>query len=707
MTDSSEARRETLHAALAPRSIAVFGASDSPDKIGGRPLRYLRECGFAGAVYPINPHRSDCQGLTSYPDLEALPEVPHIAIVAVPGAAAVSAVERCAARGVKVAIVMSSGFGETASEEGLAWERRMVACARESGMRLVGPNTQGLANFGTGAVASFSTMYTEAPPCDGPVAIVSQSGAMSVVPYGLLRECGIGVRHSHATGNDADVNVSELASVVAQDPGVQLLLLYLESVSDPASLARTAEVAHQRGLPVVVLKAGRTAAGQEAARSHTGALANEDRLVDAFMARLGLRRVDSVREMIDSAPLYLKGWRPKGRRLVVISNSGAACVMSADEASRLSMPLSTLGAQTREQLGAILPSFATTRNPIDLTAALMTNSGLFSQILPVIASDAAADAFMISLPVLGRGYDIERLAGDAAQFAQGTGKPLVMAVPQPRVAEAFRSRGLVVFTTESEAIEALDQYLRHCEQMRSWQPRPTATATTTATATPQVAMAEPVLLNEHRSLALLAGHGIPVVPHVLCRDEAAAVAAFEARRGRPVAVKGCSASVVHKSELGIVRLGLGSSEAVKQAVREIRAAMAAAGADFDGCIVADMFKGRREFMVGARRDPVFGPVVLVGDGGKYVEALPDVQVLLAPFTPEDVLTALGKLRVAPLLAGVRGEPPLDRQALIDAVMAVGRLMTDGAANVSSLDINPLAVGFEGEGCFALDGVVYA
>ncbi len=210
----------------------------------------------------------------------------------------------------------------------------MVGRARARGMRLVGPNSQGLANFGSGAVASFSTMFTEVEPMDGPVGIVSQSGAMSVIPYGLLRGRGIGVRHAHATGNDADVTVCELAAVVAEDPALKLLLLYLEGIPDPWHLAEAAQVARERGLPIVALKAGRTPAGQEAALSHTGALASEDRTVDAFLAEHGIRRARDMVDLVDSAQLYLKGWRPRGRRLVAISNSGAVCVLTADAASR-------------------------------------------------------------------------------------------------------------------------------------------------------------------------------------------------------------------------------------------------------------------------------------------------------------------------------------------------------------------------------------
>mgnify|MGYP002623769165 CR=1 FL=1 len=694
MTTHDE-KRETLRAALEPKSVAVIGASENPNKIGGRPIHYLQKHGFRGLIYPVNPKRSELQGLTAYPDVLALPDTPDVAIIAVPGDAAVDAVEACADAGVKVAVVMTSGFGEVDAIGGKAKEARMRAAAHAAGMRIVGPNSQGLANFGTGAVLSFSTMYLEMPPQDGPVAVVSQSGAMSGMPYALLRARGLGVRHSHATGNDCDVTAAELASVVAEDPDIRLLLLYLESIADAGPLAQLAEVARSRGLPVVALKSGRSAAGQEAARSHTGALANEDRVVDAFFERHGIWRAQSSADLVAAAEMYLKGWRPRGRRLVVISNSGAVCVMAADAATQAGLPMARLAPDTLGRLKQILPSCATATNPVDITAALLTNSRLFSDILPVLARDAAADAVAIGIPVAGQGYDLEAFARDTASFVQQTGRPTAVSASQAVVANPFRAQGLPVFATEGEAVGALAQFLSHMELMR--------TAQRAGSPVRAGAAGEGRRLNEAASLALAARFGVPVVDHRLCQDESQAVAAL-AEFGAPVVLKGCSEAVVHKSELGIVRLRLGDAAAVSRAFGEVRDVMARRGLPFEGAIVARTARGRRELMLGGRIDPAFGPVVIVGDGGKYVEAMPDARVLLWPFDEEEVLRALTRLRIAPLFAGVRDEPALDAAAFAQATMAVGRLLDEGG--VVNLDLNPVLTGARGEGCVALDAVVY-
>jgi len=690
-----------LEAALDPKSVAIIGASENPNKVGGRPVHYLDKFGFKGRIFPINPSRTEVQGYKCYNSLADLPEAPDMVIVAVAGDNAIGAVEDCAAHGVKVAVVMASGFGEVDAVVGKAKERRMVEAAHRGGMRIVGPNSQGLANFGTGAIASFSTMFMDMDRAEGHVAMLSQSGALSTVPVGFLRQRGIGVRHTHATGNDADISVGELAVAVAEDPEVKLLLLYLESIPEKKYLEELAAVALDRDLPIIALKSGRSEAGRQAAQSHTGALANEDRVVDAFFEHHGIWRAPDMRGLVEATELYLKGWKPKGRRLVAISNSGAVCVLTADAATAVGMPMATLAPETDKKLKGILPSFATTTNPIDLTAALLSNSRLFGDILPVIAEDPAADAFLIGVPVAGPGYDVEAFARDSAAFGRQTGKPLVIAATQRSVADQFASEGLSVFPTETEAVSALHQFLAHRELMA----RTLARKARRVTASPPVLSAATTMLNEADSLALLAARGIPVVPHRLCRSRAEAVAAFEAIGG-PVVVKGCSADIAHKSELGLVKLGVKTREEAGEVWAQMEDIIRKHGARFDGVIIAAMAGGRREIMIGAHRDAVFGPVVAVGDGGKYVEIFRDTALLLPPFSKDDAREALGRLRVAPLFAGVRGEQPMDVESLCDAAVKIGALMLDPAARVMSLDLNPVLLDSAGKGCVVVDAVVF-
>ncbi len=688
---------DLLTSALQPRSVAIIGASDNIHKIGGRPIYYMQRHGFQGAIYPINPARAEIQGYKSYASLADLPEVPDLALVVVGGDKTVAAVEECAARGVKSAVIIASGFGET-GPEGMELQQHMVAKARAAGMRLYGPNTQGLANFGTGAIAGFSTMFIEVPPMDGPIGIVSQSGGMSAMSYGLLRGRGLGVRHVHATGNEADVTVGELALAVAHDPDVRLLLLYLESIANPELLAAAAAHARERDLPIIAIKAGRSAQGQKAASSHTGSLANEDRTVEAFFRHHGIWRVRDPHEQARAAQAYLKGWRPEGRRLVIISNSGASCVMGADAAEDEGLSLAELSQQTQAAVASQLPGFATASNPIDVTAALLSDSGLFGKVLPEVAQDPAADLFFINIPVAGAGYDVQAFARDAAAFEAATGKPVAVAAWQESVAEPFRAQGIATFPNEGEALGVLAQVANHTALMRrqrvAWP------------ALPEVDLPKGAqgFLNEADSLALLARHGVPTVPMHLCRSAQEARAAFEAV-GAPAVVKACSAEVPHKTEHGLVALGVATSEQTGALYERFDAKMTEMGVARDGVIVAATRKGRHEFMVGARVDPVFGPVVVVGDGGKYVEALKDCAVLLPPFSQDEVLRALRTLRIAPLLDGVRGDPPLDVQALADIAVAVGQVIAGAGGTIASIDLNPVMVGAVGDGAIVVDALV--
>ena len=682
---------------LAPASIAIVGASDNPDKIGGRPIHYMRRHGYAGTLYPINPQRAEVQGERAWPDLDALPAPPDLAIVAVAGEQAVQAVDRCAALGVSAAIVISAGFSET-GEAGRRTQDAMTARARAAGMRIVGPNSQGLANFGNGAIASFSTMFLEVEPQDGPVAVISQSGGMCAMVYGLLRQRGVGVRHVHATGNEADVTVAELACAVLRDPEVRIVLLYLESLRDAGALAEAAALARARNVPLIAVKAGRSEAGARAAASHTGALANEDRTVDAFFAHHAILRARDPQELVRYAELALRGPLPQGPRMVVVSNSGASCVLAVDAAVERGLQIAPLGQATQEILGQRLPGFATTGNPVDITAALLSNNGLFGEVLPPIAQDPAADMFLIDIPVAGRGYDVARFAADTARFAQAAAKPVAVVAWQDPVAGTFRAHGVPVYADEQQAVEALAALWR-LHRLRERAPVEASVAPVEAPAD-----ARPGFLSEAASLALLAAQGIAVGEHALCANADAAVAAWR-RMDAPVALKACSAQLPHKSEHGLVALGINDEAALREALARQAQTLARLGVDDASWIVARMQRGLHELALGVRNDPVFGPVVMVGAGGKYVEALADVALLMPPFAAEEALAALRGLRIGRLLAGVRGEPAADMQAVAEQAARLGRYALAAAGHVASIDINPVLVGAQGEGAVALDALV--
>lgn len=685
---------------LDPASIAIVGASDNPDKIGGRPIHYMRRHGYAGTLYPINPQRAEVQGERAWPSLAALPAAPDLAIVAVAGEQAVRAVDDCAALGVAAAIVISAGFSET-GEAGRALQDAMTARARAAGMRIVGPNSQGLANFGNGAIASFSTMFLEVTPGDGPVAVISQSGGMCAMVYGLLRQRGIGVRHVHATGNEADVSVAELACATLRDPEVGCVLLYLESLREAGPLAEAAALARSRGVPLIVVKSGRSEAGARAAASHTGALANEDRAVDAFFEHHGILRARDPQELVRYAELALRSPLPQGPRVVVVSNSGASCVLASDAAAEHGLEIAPLAPATQQALADRLPGYATTVNPVDITAALLSNNGLFGQVLPVIGADPAADMFLLDIPVAGRGYDVDSFATDAAGFARAASKPVVVVAWQDNVAATFRAHGLPVYADEIQAMDALSALLR----LRRLRERDgVILAPQAALAADPAPDAAGGFLSEAASLALLADNGLAVIEHAVCRTADEAVAAWR-RIGAPVALKACSAQLPHKSEHGLVALGLNDEAALRTAFDHQAQTLGKLDVRDGAWLVARMRRGLHECALGARVDPVLGPVVMIGSGGKYVEALRDVAVLMPPFDAAQVIEKLRGLRIGALLQGVRGDPPADVEALARQAVALGDYALAAGPRLASIDINPVMVGAVGQGAVAVDALV--
>ena len=690
-----------LQRAFAPRRIAIVGATEDRNKVGGRPLHYLQRFGFQGAVYPINPKRATVQGLAAYPSLAATPEAPDVAIIAVGQDAVAGVIDQCAARGIGSAIVMSSGFGETGTE-GVARQQELVAQARRLGIRLIGPNAQGVANFQTGAVMNFSTMFMEVEPADGPVAIVSQSGAASVMPYAMLRERGVGVRYLVASGNDADASVCELALAAAADPDVRVVLMYIESLSDPAMLAEVARLASARGAAVIALKSGRSAHGAKAAASHTGAIVNDDVVVDAFFERHGIWRANDVQGLVNAVELYLASPPRAAEHLVVMSHSGAVGVLCADAAATLGLPLAELGQPVIDALAGIMPSFATAQNPVDLTASLMTQGDMYADTLGALAADPQADMFLIGVPVAGEGYDVPGMARDTARFAAARNKPCVVSAPQASVRQAFRDAGVPVFSHETDAINALHQWSRHGMLMQQSAARHALRAPS-LDARPLPDGDDP-LLSEADSLALLGAAGIPTVAHRLCRNADEVIAAWRAL-GPQVVVKACSARIPHKSEHGLVFVDVQTADQVRDAWTACAERVAAMGLPLDGVIVAQRVRGRREFALGVRQDPLFGTVVMVSDGGKYVEALRDFVVLLHPFSESDVIAKLARLRIAPVLAGVRGEAPLDLNVVARTAVALGALAAAHPLAIASIDLNPLIVGDAGQGGWAVDAVI--
>lgn len=695
-----------LHALFHPASIAVVGASDDPDKIGGRPLAFLLRHGYRGRVFPVNPARATVQGLPAFPSLAAIPESVDLAIVVVPAGRVLETLEASAAKGVQVAIVFSSGFAEV-GETGREGQARIRALAERTGLRVIGPNCQGFAHLPSRLVATFASPFLGERLDVGPIAMASQSGAMAGMLYEMARASGLGMNYWVSTGNEADVEAAEVLGEAVEDPETRVALCYLEDVKDARRLRMALGRAHRAGVPVFVLKSGRSAAGRRAASSHTGALAGEDEVYDAVFRDWGAIRVADATDLLELPRAFLH-YREASPRVAILSNSGGLGVLSVDLCADLGLVPAEFTAETIAGLRAALPDFAPAANPVDLTAQLLTDPGMLGRVLTLLEADPGVDTIVCQIALLGAAADIGRFTADVAAVAERGVKAVAVSCPQRWVVDAFRQAGILTFDDPTTALRSLACLVRWTRS------RPRCLARTTGVfPPPRPAPPRPTsrassegFLSEWESRRLLAPFGLSLVESALARDADEAARAAE-RIGYPVVVKICSADLPHKSDVGGVALGLPDGGAVAEACRRILADVGrrAPAARIEGFLVQRQAAGAIELALGVKTDRVFGPVVMVGAGGVLIEALRDFKLLLPPIDPEAAEEALRGLRIGALWDGVRGSAPLDLPAAADLLVRLGDAARTLAGYISEIDLNPVLVGRRGEGVTVLDALV--
>jgi acyl-CoA synthetase (NDP forming) len=699
-----------LRALLAPRAIAVLGASDDPVKIGGRPLAFLLRYRYAGNVYPVNPSRRTVQGVPAFASITEVPAPVDLAVVVVPAEAVEPALEASAAHGVRAAIVFSSGFAELGAA-GREAQARLTALARRTGLRIVGPNCQGLAHLPTRLMATFASGFLDEPLCIGPIAMVSQSGAMAGMLYELARTQGLGLNYWVSTGNEADVQAADILGEVVADGDTRVACCYLEDVKDAGRFREALARAHDHGVAVFVLKSGRSAQGRRAAASHTGSLAGEDAVYDAVFRDWGALRAADPADLLRLPQAFLR-YREAGPRVAILSNSGGLGVLSVDLCVDLGLVPAEFSAETTAGLRAALPDFAAAQNPVDLTAQILTDPGMLMRVLPLLEADPGVDMIVYQVALVGSATDAARFARDVGRVAASTHKVVAMSCPQPHVVALFREAGVLAFDDSTVALRSLACLADVTRRRPRWRARlAAAAAAPTPTVAPPRAEAARVsadgFLSEWESRRRLEPFGLPLVASRLAADPDAAAAAADTL-GYPVVVKICSADLPHKSDVGGVALDLGDREAVREASRRILDAVTACAprARLDGLLVQRQAKGALELALGVKRDPVFGPVVMVAAGGVLVETLRDLRLLVPPIDMEAAEEALRALRIAALWDGVRGRPPLDLAAAAELLVRLGEAARAlVAAGVTEMDLNPVSVGARGAGAHVLDALL--
>ena len=690
---------DSLTALLHPRSIAIIGASDDPARIGGRPLAYTRDAGFAGRISPVNPRRATVQNLPAFPTIADVPEPVDTAIIAVPAPAVVETVEACAVAGVKAAVIFSAGFAETGGD-GRRRQDALSAIAAASGMRIVGPNCLGVYNAETGFYGTFTTTLEAAHPVPGGVGLVSQSGAYGSHLSLLATRRRIGIRFWVTTGNECDVDVAETIGWLARHPDISVIVAYIEGVADRGRLLAALAAARERGKPVILQKVGRTAIGADAVRSHTATLAGSDAVYDGVFRQFGVHRARDAEEMLDVAYAATFGAFPATRRVGLMSISGGVGVQMADEAVACGLDVTPMSDRAQARLKAQLP-YASPRNPVDITAQAFNNLDLIRSNLDVMLAEGAYDAivafFTFVAAAEGMVNPIREMMRDARR--RHPDRLLVLSiVGPPAIVQRYEAAGCPVFEDPSRAVRAVAALAR----LRESFDRP-ATAPAVAPATIPL---PPPPIGEAAAGRIFADAGLPVIESRLCgtaRDAAQAAAEF----GCPVALKIASPDIAHKSDAGGVALGLDTADAVTRAFAAVigRARSAHPDAHFDGVLVSPMVTGGVEMILGVQDDPTFGPVVMCGLGGVFVEAIEDVSFRAAPFDAAEAHRMLRELQGFPLLAGARGRPPGDVDALAAALAALSRFAAAHAGQIDSAELNPVLVRPAGQGVVALDALL--
>ncbi len=689
-----------LDALFAPRSVAVLGASQRPHSVGATVWRNLSQ-GFQGRLYPVNPKHSRLGEHTAYASIDALPEAPDLAVICTPAATVPDLIAALGARGTKAAVVVTAGLSA-------AQKQAMLDAARPHTLRILGPNCIGMLVPHLGLNASFA--HANARP--GPIAFVSQSGALVTAMLDWANSRQIGFSHFVSLGEHADVDFGDMLDFLGSDPRTRAILLYIESIESPRKFMSAARAA-ARNKPVIVVKAGRSAQGQKAAASHTGALAGSDEVFDAAISRAGMLRVFTLQHLFLAAELLARFRDNRSEQLIVLTNGGGAGVMAADAAAHAGVELATLSPALIADLDRVLPANWSRANPVD------------------IIGDAPAQRYVDALTALRQARDAAILFVQAptaivpsTEIAEALA-PLASEKP-PRVLgcwlghsavnrarEIFRDAGIPDYDTPEEAVRAfsfLRQYHRHQIELME---TPPALPDAQAMDLPGIREIVDFVLRDGRELLtepeakeLLKRAGIPVTPTRVVPAEAQAAVYAAETLGYPVVLKILSHDISHKSDVGGVRLNLHNAAEVQQAAEAMlqRVAELRPGARVEGFTVQPMIRRRHahELIVGASIDPLFGPVILFGQGGTAVEVIADRALALPPLNATLARSLIGRTRIAKLLKGYRDVPPAREEAIVSTLVAISQLLAD-VPEIAELDINPLIV--DHEGAIALDARV--
>jgi acetyl coenzyme A synthetase (ADP forming)-like protein len=682
-----------------PQSVAVIGASNNPDKIGYVLVKNMLESGYRGEMYPVNPHESEVMSLRCYPGVSDLPREVDIALIAVAWQAVLPVMEDCAAKGIKRLVMISAGFKE-AGEQGARLEEDLLKIVRKHGMRLLGPNCLGFINTSLPINATFASGIFPS----GNISLVAQSGAMRQSFWDWARENGAGLSKFISLGNEADITESDVFEMLKDDDQTKVIIAYLEGTVDGD---RFRKVASSLTLtkPLIVVKSGITSAGSKVAMSHTGSIAGANEIYDAVFKQTGVIRAQSPEQLFDFA--FGLSCQPllQGERLAVVTNAGGPGVMASDAIARSGLKLARLAQDTTSKLRSELPSFASLNNPVDLTGSAKPDN--YERVLQIVLTDHDVDGILVILCPQGP-VDVAEIAGAVVRASRGCRKPVFANFMGARDYHpelvSLREHGIPNYLSPERAVDgfwAMNQY-RLWVQGKREMPATSDYDRQSVQIILQRTKGQGVkVAGDFEAMQLLEAYGFRSPQAGLAKN------AEEAERladeiGYPVVMKIVSPDIIHKTELGGVKVGVSSPEAVRDSYAEIigNIKRLKPEARITGVMVQAMAKGV-EVILGLKRDPQFGATIMFGLGGIYTEVLKDVSFRVAPITPQDARDMISEIRSLPLLTGARGTKKADVEAIARCLEGLSQLALD-FPQILELDINPLMVDEPGRGAVAVD-----
>lgn len=689
-----------LEAIFSPQSVAVIGASPDPVRLGHRVLKNILDHGYQGNIYPIHPRATEVLGLCAYPSVLDVPNPIDLAVIVIPPQHVIAAVDECGRKGIKGLVVITAGFKEVGGA-GRELERELSATVRRYSMRMIGPNSLGIID----TISKLNASFANAMPLPGNIALMSQSGAICTAILDWSHQQGIGFSRFVSLGNKTDVDEVALLEAWNRDEHSRVILAYLEAIDDGPSFIRVAREV-TKTTPVVAIKSGTTAAGTRAASSHTGSLAGSEAAYETAFAQSGILRARTLNELFDLALVFAYQPMIRGNQVAIVTNAGGPGIIATDAVEHSGLAMAEFTPETIRHLQETLPPNANVFNPIDVIGDATPDR--YTVAIKAALADPNVDGLIILFTPQAVSEPLTT-ANLIINLTKGTDKPVVTSfmggASIEKAVQALNAARIPNYLFPERAVQSLAAMYRQS----LWQRRPTPTYRTFSVDRERVARlfasvreAGRVELGEVEAREVIEAYGMRLPKSRLAQtpDEAVAIAN---EFGYPVVMKISSPDILHKSDIGGVRVGLSDASAVRDAFEliEYRARKYLPSARIWGVLVQEMVRKGREVLVGMSRDPQFGPLIAVGIGGIYVEVLKDVAFRLAPLSVEEVQEQIRSIRAYPLLRGVRGEAPADIAAIEETVLRVSQLVTD-FPEIVEMDINPLVVLYESEGAIVLD-----